>query len=588
LILKRWDFLISGLPGKLCIIINAMKMQNLPRFISGKSNFGIYRFLIIVLFSYACSSECRKMDALFGDLARKDEVTVIDWERLTQYLGNNRNIYEKCAGELYTHNGLNKDAILNRISAAARNTPAGPDFSRDLILDLINRLAYKEILGGAGLQQVKDRLNAFAEDHRDLFTGKFPGLYSDKSFTAGFFSAVYDSQVIFPRLYLERSGSMVFYDSGNRNFVTAMRQIINRFPQHSLDRKLVYVVSDRIAHWDITFSDFLQTANIFSATQGMVNPSWTDFPGIFRDILGNTADNQISILFSDMIYDVHAPVPGISPEGFANQAQEMTHAVFNTHGNDFGFIILKMNGDYNGIYYPPLANPFAYSGNRPYYICLIGKTGALDKLMTQDTYRAVKEFNTLPGFESSHAFYRVDNSPWYSVLTPHNMNSRYVQPARASIQTGRIDQLENARVYEREGSFRFVVAADLSGLWFDDSFKTDPRNYRISSRDDFYIDEIVPVRQEDVSSAAKRYLQGSTHLIILKTDRLNNPRQEIMIEVINEFPQWLKGSSTLNDDGNIAGFPNRTFGLEQMVRGIYNAFYQSEGNSIMSLKIELI
>jgi hypothetical protein len=141
-----------------------------------------------------------------------------------------------------------------------------------------------------------------------------------------------------------------------------MRQIINRFPQYSMDKKLVYVVADRIAHWDIAYSDFLQTANIYGATSGLVNPSWTDFPAIFRDILNNTRDNQISILFSDLVYEVRTATPGISPEGFANQAQEMTHAVFNTHAADFGVIILKMNGDYEGIYYPPLSNHFPYRG----------------------------------------------------------------------------------------------------------------------------------------------------------------------------------------------------------------------------------
>jgi hypothetical protein len=394
--------------------------------------------------------------------------------------------------------------------------------------------------------------------------------------------------MISPRLYLERSGSMVFYDTGNRNFVTAMRQIINRFPQYSMDKRLVYVVADRIAHWDIPFSDFLQVSNIFQETRGMVDASWTDFPAIFRDILNNTRDNEISILFSDMIYDVKTSIPGISPEGFAGQGQEMTHAIFNTYGADFGIIIIKMNGDYEGMYYPPMATPFTYKGNRPYYISLIGKTQTLHKLMTGQQYMAVKEFQSLPGFEASHAIYRMSQSPWYSIVVPHSRNSRYVQPSRASLQSGRINQLTDVRMHDRENNFSFVIAADLSGLWFDESFKTDPANYRVNSRDDFIIEEIVPVRQGDLSSPARRYARDATHLIILKTDRLNNPRQEITIDVINEFPRWVSSSSTFDDTGgNVAGFSGTTFGMEQMVRGIYNAFYQSEGNSIMRFNIEL-
>jgi hypothetical protein len=564
-------------------------MQYIIKLSSRRLIFGLYSLVLIVAIFSSCSSECRRIDAIFNQIVLKDTVLEDDWQSLIRDLENNRGLYESCSGNLYNNATLDTEAILARISSVANKNSRKPAFSRELTMGLMDQIVHSQAVNGAGLHQIKDRLQSFTGYHQNLFAGHFPELYSDTRYASDLFSELYDYHVISPRLYLERSGSMVFYDSGNRNFVTAMRQIINRFPQYNLDRRLVYVVADRIAHWDIAFSDFLQTANIFSATQGMVNPSWTDFPGIFRDILSNTKDNQISILFSDMIYDVQTSVTGITPEGFANQAQEMTHAIFNTYGDDFGVIILKMNGDYEGMYYPPLSKPFHYKGNRPYYISLIGKTKTLHKLMTQEPYRAAREFLTLPGYESSHAIYRMRHSPWYSIITPHNRNSRYVQPARASLQKGKIDQIENARIHDREGSFSFVVAADLSGLWFDESFKTDSRNYRISSRDDFYIAEIIPVRQDDFSSAAKRYVQGSTHLIVLKTDRLNNPRQEITVEIINEFPQWLKGSSTLNDtSSNIPGFANRTFGLEQMTKGIYNAFYQSEGNSIVSLKIELI
>jgi hypothetical protein len=47
-----------------------------------------------------------------------------------------------------------------------------------------------------------------------------------------------------------------------------------------------------------------------------------------------------------------------------------------------------------------------------------------------------------------------------------------------------------------------VVAADLSSLWFDESFKTNQENYRISSRDDFYVDEVIPIGPGDLSSSA--------------------------------------------------------------------------------------
>jgi hypothetical protein len=555
--------------------------------IFGKCMTGFLAFALLINLT-SCSSDCRQLDALFDKIAGNEIISYGEWVMMTENLVNNRVVYRDCDRGLYNSDDLNNEVILDRIVSAADKTNRNPGFSRQLTLSLLNEYVNNHILRGDSFQQTQTRFEAFSGKYRNLFSSGFPELYSDNEYVSELFDEIYDSYIVSPRLYLERSGSMVFYDSGNRNFVTAMRQIINRFPQYSMDKKLVYVVADRVAHWDIPFSEFLQTSNIFRETQGMVNASWTDFPAIFRDILNNTRENQVSILFSDMIYDVQTLSPAISPEGFANQAKEMTHAIFNSHGDDFGVIILKMNGDYDGIYYPPNSDQFQYKGNRPYYISLIGKTTALQKLMTRETYTAVREFETLPGYEASHAMYRMPQAPWYSILVPHGKNSRYVQPARASLQEGRIAQLENARIHDREGNFSFVVAADLSALWFDESFKTDSRNYRISSRDDFYIDEIIPLKESEISSAAMRYAGNATHLIVLRTDQLNNPRQEINIEIINEFPEWIKNTSTLEDrSSEVIGFPATTFGFEQMAMGIYNAFYQAEGNSIISFNIVL-
>jgi uncharacterized protein YciU (UPF0263 family) len=340
--------------------------------IFGKWIPGLLVFSFLINMS-SCSSDCRQLDALFDQVAGKEIISIEDWDMMTGNLIHNRVVYRDCASGLYNSDDLNNEDILERIVSAANKNNRNPGLSRQLTLSLLNEYVSKHILRGESFNQTQTRFEAFSAKYRNLFSAGFPELYSGTEYISELFSEIYDSHIVSPRLYLERSGSMVFYDAGNRNFVTAMRQIINRFPQYSMDKKLVYVVADRVAHWDIPFSEFLQTSNIFGATQGMVNTSWTDFPAIFRDILNNTRENQVSILFTDMIYDVQTPATGISPEGFANQAQEMTHAIFNSHGADFGVIILKMNGDYDGMYYPPNSDQFRYKGNRPYYISLSRK-----------------------------------------------------------------------------------------------------------------------------------------------------------------------------------------------------------------------
>ncbi len=546
-------------------------------------------FLITILLAISCNSGRRTLNELFESIADKPEISATDWDMLIRKLEKNRTSFQKHADFLFDGASVDQQAVIDRVIIVSGSIGQSPAFSRNLTTHFIDEKIRSLILDGSNFRQAQDETEGFISSNRSLIYASYPELYDDPEYKVAVLNDIYNAHIISPRLYLERSGSMVFYDSGNRNFVNSMRRIINRFPQFSMDQRLVYVVADIITHWDIPYSEFLHVYNVFAATWGMVDPSWTDFPGIFRDILNNTADNQVAVLFSDLIYDVETVMPNISKKALADQGGEMTHAVFRTHGSEFGMIIIKMEGDYDGLYFPPMSGSFQFQGSRPYYICMIGKTSTLHRLMTEEPYRAVREFHTLPGYKASHAFYRIEQSPWYSILTPFpGYNSRHVRPTRASLNKGMIHELENASIHEREGHFRFVVAADLSALWFDENFKTDLSNFRIIASDDFVIEKIIPVSSADLSTPAQRLAKTATHLIYLKSGQLNHPKQNISIEIVNNFPKWIRSTSTLNDtDPHQPEFENTTFGLEQLIKGIHRAFYQAEGNKIMSFELEL-
>ena len=85
----------------------------------------------------------------------------------------------------------------------------------------------------------------------------------------------------------------------------------------------------------------------------------------------------------------------------------------------------------------------------------------------------------------------------------------------------------------------------------------------------------------------RTYLDGMTHVITF-TGKMNTAKEEINVNLRNDFPTWI-AQSTSDDDSSAstAGFANTTFGLERFLRGIYDAFSASQANyTSMTIKLE--
>ena len=125
------------------------------------------------------------------------------------------------------------------------------------------------------------------------------------------------------------------------------------------------------------------------------------------------------------------------------------------------------------------------------------------------------------------------------------------------------------------GILCFTIAANLKPLAKDDSFLTNVANYNVQSQSGFDI-TIRAIKPEDVNNNNRSYLDGMTHLITAK-GKFATSRDELSITLANQFPEWIKASTTTSDiDPNAANFSTTTFGLERFLQGIYDAF--SAGN----------
>lgn len=387
--------------------------------------------------------------------------------------------------------------------------------------------------------------------------------------------------------YLERSGSMVPYDAagGDGSFKAAIVQMLNRLPGTNDDNK-IFVVNSEINEYPKGFSQFLSDSDIFEATKGIGDASSTDFAAIFQQLLDKTGDDELSILVTDMIYSTKQMV-GVNPQKVFAEAQGMTHAVFKSQVKEKGLLIVKMQGSYNGPYYPyNAAGGVQYNGRRPYYIVVVGSNQNIARLTRDDGYVPFSRFSELRGYEDMYLFGTDEvYKPYYSLLLDNEQIRGRFRPEHG--QGDQIKEIGSVEVDRNSGDLRLVLAVDLSGMLIDEQYLLDLENYRVEADDPLVIKEIRPVSQKEVSPAERKRLGKATHLFVLESQGIKH-RQDVKIKLMNRLPQWVEDTSS-DDDTNVGGpgFSQTTFGLKYLLQGIYDSYRKHSKGEPYYFELEL-
>lgn len=417
----------------------------------------------------------------------------------------------------------------------------------------------------------------------DLFANRRPA----KEIT---FVGIGQAKTLNVKFYLERSGSMTPYDSpqGDGSFKAAIVKMLNNLPGSNESHK-IYVVNSAITPYPKGFQSFISDTNIFEATKGYGDPSYTDFGKIFDDLLNKTGEKELSILVTDMIYSTKS-MQGVNPQKVFAEAQGMTNAVFKSEVKKKAMLIVKMNGSYNGPYYTynsPSAGT-TYNGHRPYYIIVVGSNANIARLTMDKDYQPFARFAELKGYENLYLFQtEAEYAPYHSFLLRNDDIRGRFEPERG--QAKQITNLHNIKADPNSGDVRLALAVDLSGMLIDKDYLTNPSNYAVNSEDEVAIKEIKPISTKDATPAEKRYIGTATHLFILAAKNISH-EQNVDIMLMNRLPAWVENSSS-DDDANMASanFANTTFGLKYLLKGIYDSYTKNSNGKpyYFDLKLKL-
>lgn len=402
-----------------------------------------------------------------------------------------------------------------------------------------NKANFKEFVdnGQIDREEVEEYISDFFEHRRPPKKIKFVGIGDEK---------------LNFRIYVERSGSMTPYDSrdGDGSFRSAILALQNSLPGETR----IDTIGEK---------------------------GYTDFRQIFDNILNQTSDDQVSILFTDMIYSVR-DMEGVNPQKVFNEVQEMINAVFKDKVKKKSMLVVRMNGSYNGPYYAYNNSVQQFSGRRPYYIIIVGSNDNMERLTTDPSLRTFAEMQGLKGYDNMCLFTADDiYEPYYSFLLSNKDVRGRFRPEHG--QGYEIKSLESVEPDKNSGDIQLVLAVDLSHMFIDQRYLTDKNNYTVKADDDIRIKEIRPITKADATPAQKKYLGTATHLFVLSVPRVSH-EQDVEIRLLNRLPGWVSAGST---DSDLTPDSHTTFALRYLLGGIYDSYKRNAESEPNYFELEL-
>ncbi|PWK28229.1 hypothetical protein LV89_01010 [Arcicella aurantiaca] len=389
---------------------------------------------------------------------------------------------------------------------------------------------------------------------------------------------------IIPKLYLESSGSMFFYDkpNGDGQFKTVITSLLNNFDVVSPEANKIYVVNDKVYPIDRTFTDLAESNDIFKYTKGIGNPNFTDFNKIFKTILNDLSEGEVSIMFSDLIYST-PNMTGKKDERIVIEAQQLTENVFHDYAQDYSVLVLKFNGDYDGKYYAHNAPPFEYRNKtRPYYVSIFAKNATMKKFLEDDNYKVSRDWVKYTGFENFHLFSNNVNlfKPYYTVLLHDKDNEGDIEQDDDEVvsKSKVVKTLQNVRVDSDSKKLTINVLVDLSKLYLPNEIKEDINNYKVECTQPFVLDKITPIKHTD-----------GTHKFTLSSSRNVGGKRDLYLKFKRNFPpKWIEESNTIHDQSDkIPNFEHTTYGIKNMLGGIDRAYNPNQEEYFYKITLQL-
>lgn len=382
------------------------------------------------------------------------------------------------------------------------------------------------------------------------------------------------------RLFIENSDSMDGFIRGNNEFKDHISYLLVRLK--SLSSQVEYnFINGNIYPIKLSLENFIRELSLDPGRSYIKNKSSTfgsDINSLFKRIVQTLGEDEIGIFITDGIYSIGSS-ENIKNE--LNSSQNFTMDTFleGIKLKNLSTIVLQYESSFNGNYYDMKHSAHAIHSKKPFYIFILGSDEILFPLWKQKS----KEIISYRGVQN-HSIFR--NEPTHKVKSI--LLSQYNK-----IGTKKIKDRNNNLIGEinpgPDGKFSVSLAVDLSTLQGIDESVSNSDSYEIPNNCKL---EVTSYAESELSNNDKIFIKKfdgiPTHLFSLICEKSAINMSTITIALKKYKNRWWKNHSLQNDTDSKSWIEFKTFGLENLVDGISDAYDEYKNtDTIFSIPIYL-
>ncbi|WP_321299277.1 hypothetical protein [Marinifilum fragile] len=370
------------------------------------------------------------------------------------------------------------------------------------------------------------------------------------------------------KFYLENSGSMFGYAGASGDFVNVVSQIAGDCDLEAQSVEFT-LINGTETNLGTELNRFTNSLSVSGLKKG--DPSTSDLNQIFDKALAHAGNGNVSVLISDGIYSVNGSPSELLAKLQSQSILTRNNFIKRLREENLTTHLIKLKSNFSGYYYPAQRGQVRINQNRPYYIWVIGNSRDVQKIFPENY------FENLPGFNNIVKFVKMKGQHPSCGLLIHNKKGSY--------RFNNVD-LGLSNVEPRRLETAFSLAFDFSNIPLPSSYFDQLEVYENNLG---YVATNV-CHLEQLSSAAKASLQSCvknscTHIVTF--EKSNAPWGTMNLQIKNLKPAWVAQTHD-DDDSDIQGDEDKTFGFEYLIKGMNDAYVRvNNSDNLTEYKITI-
>lgn len=368
-------------------------------------------------------------------------------------------------------------------------------------------------------------------------------------------------------IYLENSGSMFGYVGSGGEFINVVAQIAGDCDLEAKETSY-FLINGAETKLGSSLRKFTNTLSVKGMRIG--DPSTSDLNKIFNMALNHAGKGNISILISDGIYSVNGSPCQLLAKLKTQSILTRNNFIKRLKDENLVTQLIKLKSSFAGYYYPASGGQIKINQKRPYYIWVIGEKEDIQNVFD------FNYFGNLPGFVNEVKYIKLDNNKPECGLLRHKVKGNYTYKFGLELNDVKPRNLETSFSV----GFEFADIP-LPSSYFDqlDVYENELGYKAISVT---HFDDLSPSER---ASAQKNIKNHCTHIVTF--EKHNAPWGLMNLKIKNLKPIWIDKTHD-NDDSDIKGDVDRTFGFKYLIKGMDDAYRKvNKSENITEYKIKI-